>query len=87
MRSFKDGKTHVAIVSDYATISWHIARDDFVAKALFDKVLLVKGAITGAQGQRVCAIWRRNYTTEVDQTRKGNVLHFLRLGGKEMRCI
>ena len=71
MRSFQDVKTRVAIVPDHAMISWHMARDDFVAKALFDKVPQVKGAVTGPRGRRVCVIWRRNYTTTVDQTREG----------------
>lgn len=66
----------VALIPDLATIQWHHAREEFVAKELLGKVPQVKGAIVqGERGQRVWCIWTRTFGSE----QGGNTLNILRI--------
>lgn len=80
-----------ALVPDLATISWHHAREDFVAQELFGRTPEVKGAYmrvpaaTGQQEGQAFALWTRMwYNPNVKQT-QGNTLHILRLDVKAVK--
>jgi GNAT superfamily N-acetyltransferase len=75
----KDGKTHVALIPDYANMQWHHIREDFLTSRLFSKSPKTRGAIAGDPGNRVWAIWTRSYYGPVDQAESANTLHILRL--------
>ena len=72
----EDDKPAVALLPDTATIQWHHAREDFVAKELFGKSPLIKGAVAGPPGQRVWCYWTRVFT---NPAKEPPVLHILRL--------
>lgn len=79
LRNAKDGKTHVALVPDSEAMGWHHAREEFICPRVFNgKVPTIKGAITGAPGHRIWAIWTRNFYGPLDST-GDNTLHILRL--------
>ena len=66
----------VALIPDVDTLQWHHAREDFVARELFNKLPLTKGAtVKGAGEMRVWCIWTRTFGNETD----GNTLNILRL--------
>ncbi|KAG0652843.1 Lysine acetyltransferase [Hyphodiscus hymeniophilus] len=75
----KDGKTHVALVPDYAQMKWHALREDFMTARLFSKSPTIRGAISGTAGNRVWALWTRSFYGPLDSIESGNMLHFLRL--------
>ena len=71
-----DGGITVALIPDIETIRWHHAREEFIAKELFNKPPPVKGAIVkGEDGSRVWCIWTRTFGDE----EAGNTLNVLRL--------
>lgn len=71
-------RSSVALIPDTATISWHHAREEFVAKELWNRKPLIKGAIFGDAGSRVWCYWTRVWKDPEDSDDK-NVLHILRL--------
>lgn len=74
----KSAKPTVALVPDLATMSWHHAREDFVAKELLDRTPDVKGAIvTTEQGLQAWCIWTRVWASPGDK--HGHTLYILRL--------
>ena len=75
--SREPSKLRVALIPDAQTIQWHHAREEFVAKELFDRTPEVKGAMaqTETPGERVWCIWTRIYGNEHD----GNTLNILRI--------
>jgi hypothetical protein len=75
----KDGKTHVALVPDYATMQWHHLREDFMTSRILCKSPTIRGAIAGSPGHRVWAIWTRSFYGPVEKVESGNTLHILRL--------
>ena len=71
-----NGGITVALIPDVETIGWHHAREEFIAKELFNEPPLVKGAIVkGEDGSRVWCIWTRTFGGE----EAGNTLNILRL--------
>jgi hypothetical protein len=74
-----DEKIHVALIPDFAQMQWHHLREDFMTKKLFNDSPATKGAIVGATGSRVWALWTRSFYGPVDATASGNALHILRL--------
>jgi hypothetical protein len=73
-------KTTVSIVPDVETLSWHHAREEFVANELYSKSPDVKGAIVGTQqGKRVWCVWYRTWNNNDPQNSKGNTMTLLRL--------
>jgi hypothetical protein len=66
----------VALVPDFQTVQWHFAREEFVAKELFDKLPKIKGSIVrGQEGSRVWSIWTRTFGNE----NEGHTLNILRI--------
>ena len=66
----------VALIPDVITISWHHAREEFVANELLGRMPQVKGAIVkDIEGARAWCIWTRTFGSEQD----GNTLNILRL--------
>src|SRR3954463_13697100 len=53
------GKIQVAILPDIETIQWQHSREEFVSNELFQRVPVIKGALTGILGKRVWCIWTR----------------------------
>lgn len=71
-------KPTIALAPDAATLAWHHAREEFVAKELFHRDPQVKGAIVGSEpGKRAWCIWTRVWTNPNEDD--GNTLHILRL--------
>ena len=65
---------------DAETLSWHHAREEFVANELYGKSPEVKGAIVGTEeGKRVWCVWMRTWYNSDPQKSKGNSLNILRL--------
>lgn len=78
----KSEKPAVALVPDLATISWHHAREDFVAKELFNRTSDVKGAMVSTEsGLQAWCIWTCTWSSQDDK--HGNTLHILRLAVEE----
>ncbi|KAI4263100.1 MAG: hypothetical protein L6R42_001738 [Xanthoria sp. 1 TBL-2021] len=66
----------VALIPDAATMRWHHAREEFLAKVLLGRWPTSKGAMAEApDGERVWCIWTRTFGASQDQS----VLHILRL--------
>lgn len=64
---------------DYATITWHHAREDFVAEELLKRKPTIRGAMARVGGRRLWAIFNRMwYNADPKQTNE-NTLHILRL--------
>lgn len=76
-RSSKGADTSVALVPDRRTVRWHHAREEFVARELFNRYPEIKGAVVGEPGSRVWCYWTRVWTNPQEQT--PNTLHILRL--------
>lgn len=71
-------KPTVALVPDLATISWHHAREEFVANELTSRTPVFKGAIVSTKsGSQAWCIWTRVWSSPGDE--HGNTLHILRL--------
>lgn len=65
----------VALIPDYRTLAWHLAREDFVYKEVYGQSPTIKGAMVGdTPGSRVWAYWMR-----VEEGKSSNKLHILRL--------
>jgi hypothetical protein len=71
-------KPTVALVPDLATISWHHAREEFVANEITGRTPDIKGASVSIDGggQAWC-IWTRVWSDSSSE--HGNTLHILRL--------
>lgn len=76
-KSSSSGGPAVALLPDSRTLWWHHAREEFVAKELFDRDPAIKGATTGEVGSRVWCYWTRVWTNP--QEEEPNTLHILRL--------
>jgi hypothetical protein len=75
-----DGKTRFAFIPNHDILRWHLYREDFIAKHVFkgQKQTDVKGAVAGAEGSRIWAVWMRNYAGGATEIKK-NTLYILRL--------
>lgn len=76
-RMAKSNGSAVALIPNIATVSWHHAREEFVAKELFNKNPIIKGAVSGEVGSRVWCYWTRVWTGPNEDA--PNTLHILRL--------
>ena len=66
----------VALLPDMATMQWHKAREDFVAKELLGKTPEIRGAIVNAEKDlRVWCIWTRTFGSRESE----NTLNILRM--------
>jgi hypothetical protein len=71
-------KPAVTLVPDLATISWHHAREEFVANELVGRSPDIKGASVSTEtGIQAWCIWTRVWSSPGDE--HGNTLHVLRL--------
>ncbi|KAG9515945.1 hypothetical protein KCU93_g9305, partial [Aureobasidium melanogenum] len=74
------GKTFASIIPDVETLSWHHAREEYVANELYGKSPEVKGAIVGSEkGKRVWCVWMRTWYNSDPQITKDNTMNILRL--------
>ncbi len=73
------GKPVVALAPDLATMQWHHVREEFVAKEVFGKESVVKGAVTGEQPNRVWCYWTKGWYNPDAQQSKDTTLHILRV--------
>ncbi|TPX14143.1 uncharacterized protein E0L32_000537 [Thyridium curvatum] len=69
--------THVALVPNLDQMLWHLMREDFVTKHVFGRTPAVRGAVYGAPGRRLWAVWTRGYYGGLERV-EGNTLHVLR---------
>ena len=73
--------TVVALVPDLATLTWHHAREEFVASELYsssDRKPEIKGAIVGTEtGKQAWCVWTRVWANPSEE--EGSTLHILRL--------
>lgn len=77
-RLAKINKLAIAVVPDAATLAWHHAREEFIAKEVFNRDPEIKGVIVGTEpGKRAWCIWTRVWTNPDEDD--GNTLHILRL--------
>lgn len=71
-------KTRMMIVPDIDRMMWHISKEEFACRKIFDKAPQAKGAIAGHDGSRVWAIWVHRYYGYPDSTPKEDTLYILR---------
>jgi hypothetical protein len=70
----------VALVPDLATLTWHHAREDFVASELYSNSRKpeIKGAVVGTEsGKQAWCVWTRVWANPSEE--EGSTLHILRL--------
>ncbi|KAI9761031.1 MAG: hypothetical protein M4579_001294 [Chaenotheca gracillima] len=73
-------KFRVALIPDVETMSWHHAREEFVAQQIFNRKPEIKGAIVGDQaGSRAWVIWARVWGNELGAEDPDHKLYILRL--------
>ncbi|OTB00274.1 hypothetical protein M426DRAFT_324422 [Hypoxylon sp. CI-4A] len=68
----------LTILPDVDHMLWHIRKEDFATNCLFGKTPPAKGAIAGAPGHQVWAIWTHRYYGRPD-AKSHNILYILRL--------
>ncbi|KAI9792235.1 MAG: hypothetical protein M1833_001234 [Piccolia ochrophora] len=73
-------KARVGLIPDIETISWHLARQDFVSQHLFGSTPEVNGAKVGEEaGRRAWCIWARSWYSNEGANDADNTLQILRL--------
>lgn len=70
--------TRVALVPDLDAILWHLMREDFMTKHIFNRTPVIRGGIVGEPGRRVWAVWTRGYYGGLKKP-EGNTMHILRV--------
>lgn len=71
------GVAQVAVVPNKATMSWHHAREDYVAQRLLGRTPEVRGSLVRcADGSRVWCFWSRFFG---NKSTDGNILNILRM--------
>ena len=73
------GKTRYMILPDRDHIVWHHRKEEFACQKLFGKTPRAKGAVSGAPGNRVWAIWSHRFYGPPEVKTSGNTLYLLRL--------
>lgn len=69
----------VALIPDIKTMTWHHAREEFVANEILKRKPAMKGVTATVAGQRVAAIFYRMWYNEDLKQTKDNTLHIMRL--------
>ncbi|CRK43814.1 hypothetical protein BN1723_005864, partial [Verticillium longisporum] len=77
-RPTSDSRTRVALIPDLDATLWHLMREDFMTTHIFGKTPTIRGAVYGAPGNRVWAIWTRGYYGGLKKP-EGNTFHILRV--------
>lgn len=67
------------IIPDLDHMLWHIRKEDFATKYLFQRIPQAKGAIAGCPGSQIWALWTHRYYERPGAEISGNVLYILRL--------
>ncbi|KAI4910273.1 hypothetical protein J4E90_007706 [Alternaria incomplexa] len=75
----QEAKTRFTIIPDLDHMLWHISKEVFATKHLFDRIPNAKGAIAGPPGSQVWALWTHRYYSHPDASTSRNVLYILRL--------
>ncbi|KAI4635820.1 uncharacterized protein J4E87_000777 [Alternaria ethzedia] len=75
----REAKTRFTIIPDLDHMLWHISKEVFATKHLFDRIPNAKGAIAGPPGSQVWALWTHRYYSHPDAGTSRNVLYILRL--------
>ncbi|KAI4958246.1 hypothetical protein J4E86_003844 [Alternaria arbusti] len=75
----EEAKTRFTIIPDVDHMLWHISKEEFAAKQLFDRIPNSKGARAGPPGSQVWALWTHRYYSHPDASTSRNVLYILRL--------
>ncbi|KNG46799.1 lysine acetyltransferase protein [Stemphylium lycopersici] len=79
----EEAETRFTIMPDHDHILWHLAKETFACKHIFDKVPTLKGAIAGAPGNQVWALWTHRYYshpfTSSSDNKNSKILYILRL--------
>jgi GNAT superfamily N-acetyltransferase len=71
-------KQFVALKPDLDAILWHLMREDYMTKHIFERTPLLRGAVWGdVPGHRAWAVWTRGYYGGLKSI-EGNHLHILR---------
>lgn len=71
--------TRMTIIPDLDHMGWHFAKEQFACDYLFGKTPETKGAIVGAPGKQIWAIWTHRYYGRPNAEMTNNVLYILRL--------
>ncbi|KAI0474600.1 hypothetical protein F4859DRAFT_74161 [Xylaria cf. heliscus] len=74
-----EARKRIVIIPDIDHMLWHIRKEEFATQYLFGKTLRAKGAIAGAPGRQVWAVWTHRYYGRPDAPSPNNVLYILRL--------
>ncbi|KAG7111535.1 ABC multidrug transporter E like protein [Verticillium longisporum] len=77
-RPTSDSRTRVALIPDLDATLWHLMREDFMTTHIFGKTPTIRGAVFGAPGNRVWAVWTRGYYGGLKKP-EGNTFHILRV--------
>lgn len=72
-------RRRVTILPDLDHMLWHIRKEEFGTKYLFDEIAGEKGVIAGNPGRVAWAVWTRRYYDHPDGESPDNVLYILRL--------
>jgi hypothetical protein len=72
-------KTRFTIIPTLDHMLWHISKEEFATRHIFNKIPEAKGAIAGPPGSRVWALWTHRYYEQPDTQLSQNVLYILRL--------
>ena len=79
----EEAETRFTIIPDRDHILWHLAKETFACKHIFGKIPTAKGAIAGAPGNQVWALWTHRYYshpfTSSNENKDRNILYILRL--------
>jgi hypothetical protein len=72
-------RSRFTIIPDLDHMLWHISKENFATRHLFNRTPDVKGAIAGPPGSQIWAIWTHRYYNQPDKSSSENVLYVLRL--------
>ena len=75
----RQGEVQMMLVPDHDHMLWHHKKEEFVCDRLFGKRPTVRGAVAGAPGNRIWAIWTHRFYGDPKLASSGNTLYILRL--------
>ena len=75
----QEAKIRFTIIPDFGHMRWHISKEEFATKHLFDTIPRTKGARAGPSGSQVWALWTHRYYGHPDASTSRNELYILRL--------
>ena len=75
----REANIRFTIIPDLEHMRWHISKEEFATKHLFNTLPRAKGARAGPSGSKVWALWTHRYYGHPDASTSRNVLYILRL--------